>query len=86
MTRVALIEIQITGVELFTGSHTRSYFGVGTGPILYAYLNCDGTETALSDCSSYRSYPFGVSHSSDVGVRCNTAAVSSKQTALANTQ
>ena len=61
------------GVEVFHGG----YFGRGTGPILYAYLICDGTETALADCT-YRSFPFSVSHSNDVGVRCNRNTVNSK--------
>ena len=62
------------GVEVFHGG----YFGRGTGPILYAYLNCDGTETALADCT-YSYYPYHyISHSTDVGVRCNRNTVNSK--------
>ena len=62
------------GVEVFRST----YFGMGTGPILYAYLNCDGTETALADCSTSYSFPFSVSHSSDAGVRCTRNTVNSK--------
>ena len=61
------------GVEVFPSY----YFGRGTGPILYAYLNCDGTETTLSDCS-YGSFPFSVSHLSDAGVRCTRNTINSK--------
>ena len=58
-----------TGVELLY----TNYFGSGSGPILFGYLNCDGTESRLSDCSTYSSFPFGVSHTSDAGVRCQSA-------------
>ena len=62
------------GVEVFRGG----YFGTGTGPILYAYLSCDGTETALADCSTYGSFPFSASHFYDAGVRCIRNNVKSK--------
>ena len=61
------------GVDVFHGR----YFGMGTGPILYAYLNCDGTETALADCSTHISFRFYLSHSNDVGVRCTRNTVTS---------
>ena len=59
--------------------HSNSYFGAGTGPVLFAYLNCSGTESALSDCSTTSSYYYGIGHS-DAGVRCNRNAVISKLT------
>ena len=61
------------GIEVF---RSNSYFGEGTGPVLFANLNCDGTESTLSDCT-YSSYYFTISHS-DAGVRCNRVAVTSK--------
>ena len=62
------------GVELLY----TSYFGAGSGPILFAYLNCDGTESRLSDCSTSSSFPFGATHSSDAGVRCQGTAITGK--------
>ena len=62
------------GVEPFRSS---SEFGAGTGPILFAYLNCDGTEPTLADCSS-SFFSFGASHSSDVGVRCQRTTTASE--------
>ena len=59
-----------------------SYFGRGSGPILFAYLNCDGTESRISDCSTYSSYPFGAGHSSDAGVRCQPPTVTSKHNVI----
>ena len=53
----------------------NGHFGAGTGPILYSYLSCDGTESMLSDCSTYSSFYFGASHSNDVGVICQTTSV-----------
>ena len=61
------------GVEVF---RSNSYFGAGTGPVLFANLNCDGTESTLGDCS-YSSYYYGISHS-DAGVRCSRVAITSK--------
>ena len=53
-----------------------NYFGAGTGPVLFSYLDCDGTESTLSDCySSTSTYLY--SHS-DAGVRCNRIAITSK--------
>ena len=53
------------GVQVFTSS----YFGQGTGPVLFTGLSCTGTEYSLTDCtqssSSYNQY-----HSSDIGVHC----------------
>ena len=69
-----IIKKIITGVELLYNSH----FGRGSGPILFAYLNCDGTESRLSDCSTYSSYSFGASHSDDAGVRCQRPTTTSK--------
>ena len=51
---------------------SNSYFGAGSGPVLFANLNCDGTESTLNDCS-YSSYYFTISHS-DAGVRCFATA------------
>ena len=65
--------LTITGVELLYNSH----FGHGSGPILFMYLNCGGTESRLSDCS-YSSYTFGATHSRDAGVRCQRASTTSK--------
>ena len=44
--------------------------GSGSGPILYAYLNCIGEETLLSQCKTFRSLTLGTAHFSDAGVRC----------------
>ena len=63
-----------TGVELFLNSH----FGHGSGPILFTYLDCDGTESRLSDCSTYSSHYFGARHTDDAGVRCQRATTTSK--------
>ena len=67
-------QLIITGVELFFNSH----FGHGSGPVLFIYLDCDGTESRLSDCSTYSSYFFGARHTDDAGVRCQRATTTSK--------
>ena len=51
------------------------------GPILYADLNCDGTELSLNHCSSsdpLSYYSNSFSHSSDAGIRCNKVTTASK--------
>ena len=73
-TGIIIIIIIIIGVEVF---RSNSYFGAGTGPVLFAHLNCIGTESTLSDCSTSSSYPFGIGHY-DAGVRCNGVAVTGK--------
>ena len=62
------------GIEVYC----NSYFGAGTGPILFAYLNCGRSESSLYGCSRYSSYNFGASHSRDAGVRCQRPAISGK--------
>ena len=66
--------IKFTGVEVFY----NSYFGAGTGPIVFTYLNCGGTESSLYGCT-YSSYYFGASHSRDAGVRCKITAITGTQ-------
>ena len=60
----------------------NSYFGIGTGPILYAYLNCDGTENTIDDCGRTSSYYFGARHFDDAGVRCNRVTTTGKYNSL----
>jgi len=57
----------------------RSYtsmarFGRGTGAILFDDMNCDGTEASLRapSCLRRNSNPEYCSHSSDVGVICDS--------------
>jgi hypothetical protein len=72
----------VTGVDLLYVY--TSHFERGTGPILFAYLDCDGTESRLSGCRTSSSYYFGASHSSDAGVRCQQPTVTSKHIILGN--
>ena len=44
-------------------------YGQGSGPVVFVYLGCNGNELTLDDCS-FDLYPYGYSHSTDVGVRC----------------
>ena len=53
------------GVHLFVST----YYGQGTGPIVFNYLDCDGSESRLEDCYfDMNAYYF--SHSYDVGLHC----------------
>ena len=49
--------------------YSHYYFGQGSGPVLFAGLECAGNEHKLEDCP-ISSYPYDYSHSSDVGVKC----------------
>ena len=55
-----------------------NYFGAGSGPIVYAYLSCDGTESTLADCTSPNPLSYSLTHNYDAGVRCNRVATTSK--------
>ena len=66
----------IAGVEALRVGD--GYFESGTGPILFAYVNCDGTESKLADCS-YSYYDYGASHTGDAGVRCQRTLTTSKE-------
>ena len=63
-----------TGVEVFY----NQYFGAGTGPIVYTYLRCDGTESRLENCRTSNSFYFSASHSNDAGVRCQRPVTTGK--------
>lgn len=47
------------------------------GPILFANLNCDGSESRLADCRISSSF-FGVRHSNDAGVKCQKTTIASR--------
>ena len=49
--------------------YRNAYFGQGSGPILFIYVNCNGTEFSLDQCD-FLPYSFVSSHSTDVGVKC----------------
>ena len=81
--QVSSVHISIIGNLQNCNSRTIGvnilFYNSGSGPILFTYLNCDGTESRLSDCSTYSSYNFGARHSSnsDAGVRCQQPTVTS---------
>ena len=54
-----------TGVHLFSST----YYGQGTGPIVFDSLTCDGSESKLEDCG-FSSTPYHDSHSEDIGLHC----------------
>ena len=54
--------------------YSSGLLGSGIGPVLYAYLNCIGNETSLSQCATLQSFPLGIGHFSDAGVRCLNAS------------
>lgn len=62
------------GIEALRVSN--GYFKGGTGPVLFGQLQCTGTESRLTECSS--NYYYGATHSDDAGVRCQRTAANSK--------
>ena len=65
--------LKSVGVEVFY----NNYFGAGMGPVLFAYLNCDGSESRLANCRTSSSF-FGASHSNDAGVKCHKTTIASR--------
>ena len=49
--------------------YRNTYFGQGSGPILFRYVTCNGNEFSLDQCG-FSSNPYDSSHSTDVGVKC----------------
>ena len=64
-------------IILFVGAAGlgSAFFGLGTGEIFLDNVGCTGTETSLLDCSPSMTTT-ACSHSSDAGVRCNSARMS----------
>jgi len=58
---------------VFKSDTSTMRFGSGTGAILFSDMYCDSTEVSLqtSSCTQY-SNPVYCSHSSDVGVWCDS--------------
>ncbi|XP_011408917.1 PREDICTED: scavenger receptor cysteine-rich domain superfamily protein-like, partial [Amphimedon queenslandica] len=48
----------------------NAYFGQGSGPVVFYYLGCTGSEDRLEHCT-YSSSPYYLSHATDVGVKCS---------------
>ena len=48
---------------------TYGSFGYGSGSIL-DYVECRGTEMALTECTLIENYIFGYCYSQDTGLRC----------------
>ena len=63
-----------TGVLVLRSYTSRVRFGHGTGAILFYYMNCDGNEASLRAPSCLHRYsdPEYCTHSSDVGVICDS--------------
>ena len=60
-----------------TRARHSAHFGLGTGPIYMADVNCKGNETRLNQCE-FRGWGFhNCEHSEDAGVVCGAGECSS---------
>ena len=50
--------------------HSDAYFGEGSGPINLDHVQCSGTEYNLTECETANNMRKEISHSQDVGVKC----------------
>ena len=64
------INLLITDLTIGAVAFGNAHFGSGTGPIYFDNLDCNGSESSLTECSqsSYISCYYG--HAEDAGVRC----------------
>lgn len=53
-------------------AYGNSYYGNGTGPIVYTSVSCEGTEASIANCP-FKIQTATCDHSEDVGVRCPTS-------------
>ena len=63
----------VIGVQLFNSS----YYGEGTGPIVYNGLNCDGSESRLEECPT-TVVPYNTTHFYDVGIKCYEKGINTR--------
>ena len=47
-----------------------SAFGIGSGPVFYADVQCSGSEQSLSECPKTTSIGTYCTHARDVGLQC----------------
>ena len=68
--RDAVVVCRQLGYETAARRSISAEFGVGSGRIWLVYVNCDGTESMLSNCSAYYLGWLYCEHSRDAGVVC----------------
>ena len=62
---------------IYLGStpYSNAYFGEGSGAVHLNYIQCSGTEYNLTECEIAKTSRDQISHSQDVGVRCEPGKV-----------
>ena len=67
-----IVDANVVCNQLGYGNATRvSFFGAGTGSIVFDDVGCVGNEVFLHDCSHAGLHTHNCQHSEDVGVVCN---------------
>ena len=69
---LCITSIPYTFLLLSSGSDEalHNIYGEGTGPIVMDFVNCNGSEVRLWECSHFTHSYSGCDHTHDAGVRC----------------
>ena len=73
--RDASVVCRMLGFDGALNAPGSARFGQGSGRILLAYVNCDGTEDNVADCAHPGIGRYSCSHTRDAGAICYSGSM-----------